>query len=80
MSLVLISSVLLMSAAAQDAPPEKLVCKREQTVGTRLSQRVCMTRKQWADRDAATEQGKTQINDQQVRDGRDSYQPYEKPK
>ena len=40
-------------AAPQASKPsttgEKLICKREEGVGSRLGKRVCMTRSQWAD-------------------------------
>ena len=51
MSLMLISSILLMSAGAQDAPTEKLVCRRDYVVGSRVPKRVCLTKKQWEDAD-----------------------------
>jgi hypothetical protein len=44
--------------AAPTPKPEKLICKREQTVGTRLSQSTCLTRAQWKERDRINEYNK----------------------
>ena len=41
--------------------PEKLVCKRDSTVGTRLSQSICLTRSQWRARDRAMSENKDNL-------------------
>lgn len=49
--------------AAEQPKPEKLICKRDSTVGTRLSQSICLTRSQWRARDRALEQNKNNLVD-----------------
>ena len=52
-TLIWTSVAILMTgapAAAEETDkkdPNKVICKRERTVGSNTSQRVCMTRAQW---------------------------------
>ena len=56
-------------ALAQDNPVEadnKVICKRDGTVGTRLAKRVCLTRAQWRESEQAhREQAKDSQRDYQ---------------
>jgi hypothetical protein len=67
---MLISGILLMSAGAQDAPAEKLVCRRDYVVGSRVPKRVCLTRKQWEDADAQARINKDNVMNNADRNGR----------
>ena len=51
------------AAAPEQPKPEKLICKRDSTVGTRLSQSICLTRAQWRARDRALEENKNNLVD-----------------
>ncbi|HEY1142598.1 MAG TPA: hypothetical protein VGE68_01050 [Sphingomicrobium sp.] len=50
-------------ATAQAPKVERLICKRQQTVGTRLSQSICLTRSQWKIRDREHEYNKQDLYD-----------------
>jgi hypothetical protein len=67
---MLISSILLMSAGAQDAPTEKLVCRRDYVVGSRVPKRVCLTKKQWEDADTQARVNKDNAINSADRNGR----------
>jgi hypothetical protein len=45
------------------AEPEKRICKREQSVGTRLSRAICLTRSEWKARDRENDEQRSRIND-----------------
>ena len=52
------------SAATAPAPNvEKLICRREQTVGTHLAQSTCLTRSQWKARDREHDYDKQDLYD-----------------
>ena len=59
------SAAATTSTAAQqpEKPAEKVVCKREQTVGTRLSHSLCLTRSQWKLRAHREEESKSRAID-----------------
>jgi hypothetical protein len=60
------------AAPAAQAPQadERLVCRRDNTVGSRLGTRICLTRAQWRERETA-ERGRTRdIVDQSERENR----------
>jgi hypothetical protein len=67
---MLISSILLMSAGAQDAPAEKLICRRDYVVGSRVPKRVCLTKKQWEDADTLARVNKDNAINSADRNGR----------
>lgn len=48
------------ASAAND--PDKVVCHKEQTTGSRFFKRVCMTQSQWDDQEKATETFERRIN------------------
>ncbi|MES2442196.1 MAG: hypothetical protein V4574_05145 [Pseudomonadota bacterium] len=88
MSLTLISGILLFAAtpaqsAAQDAPAppkkQKLICRRDTTVGTRLAHRTCLTESRWKDMDEAAELQKRRMMDTAERSGRSDDFPGPKP-
>jgi hypothetical protein len=57
-------------AAAQEAPgaqpakPDKVICRREETVGTLFQKTVCLTRSQWKARDQAARDNRDRLTDE----------------
>lgn len=70
MSLMLISGILLMSAGAQDNSAEKLICRRDYVVGSRLPRRICLTKKQWEDAETQARINKDNAINSADRNGR----------
>ena len=60
-------------AAEAPAKPEKVICKRDNTVGTRLSRATCLTKSQWKARERQADEQKTNVMD------RINRQPIERP-
>jgi hypothetical protein len=52
------------SATAQNDKSDKVICRREQTVGTLFEKSLCLTRSQWKKRDQMAHEGKDHILDQ----------------
>jgi hypothetical protein len=50
-------------AAEGAAKPEKVICKRDNTVGTRLSRATCLTKSQWKARERQTDDQKNNVMD-----------------
>ena len=51
------------SASEGTAKPEKVICKRDNTVGTRLSRATCLTKSQWKARERRVDEQKKNIMD-----------------
>lgn len=79
--LLLAAPMISTSAVAQDAKPakEKKICRRDNTVGTRLAKYTCLTRAQWDAREAEAQKEKDRMIDSAEREGRDAWTPYAKP-
>lgn len=84
--LLLAAPMISTSAIAQDAKPaaakpakEKKICRRDNTVGTRLAKYTCLTRAQWDAREAEAQKEKDRMIDSAEREGRDAWTPYAKP-
>jgi hypothetical protein len=60
---------------AQVAKPEKIVCRREETVGTLFSTSVCLTRSQWKAREQASRDNKDHVMDEVNRQAIERPQP-----
>ena len=89
MSLILISSLLLISAgapaeraatqevpaAAQDEsnPKQSVICRRSPVAGSRMARRVCMTAQQWQDADAEAQNQKNSTQENATRNGREDW-------
>lgn len=58
---------------------EKKICRRDNTVGTRLAKYTCLTRAQWDSREAEAQKEKDRMIDSAEREGRDAWTPYAKP-
>ncbi|WP_066659282.1 MULTISPECIES: hypothetical protein [unclassified Sphingomonas] len=58
---------------------EKKICRRDNTVGTRLAKYTCLTRAQWESREAEARKEKDRMIDSAEREGRDAWTPYAKP-
>lgn len=54
-------------AADDNSQDDKVICKRDNTVGTRLAKRVCLTRAQWKDLDARAGERKRDLSDKSER-------------
>ncbi|MDK2768250.1 hypothetical protein [Sphingomonas sp.] len=85
-ALLLAAPMISTPAIAQDAAPaaakpvkEKKICRRDNTVGTRLAKYVCLTRAQWESREAAARTEKDRVIDSAEREGRDAWTPYAQP-
>jgi hypothetical protein len=50
-------------AAEGAAKPEKVICKRDNTVGTRLSRATCLTKSQWKARERQADEQKSNVMD-----------------
>jgi len=50
-----------------DPKSDKVVCRREETVGTLFSKTVCMTRSQWKERDHIIQENRDHILDAENR-------------
>jgi hypothetical protein len=50
-----------------DPKSDKVVCRREETVGTLFSKTVCMTRSQWKERDHIIQENRDHIVDSENR-------------
>jgi hypothetical protein len=50
-----------------DPKSDKVVCRREETVGTHFSKTVCMTRSQWKERDHIIQENRDHIVDAENR-------------
>jgi hypothetical protein len=55
------------STGAQASEPkpkeEKIICRREQTVGTHFSKKMCLTKSQWKQREQAYDDQESYIRD-----------------
>ncbi|MFN4096400.1 MAG: hypothetical protein ACK4GG_06510 [Sphingomonas sp.] len=85
-ALLLAAPMISTPAFAQDAKPaaakppkEKKICRRDNTVGTRLAKYTCLTRDQWKAREDAARTEKDRIIDSAEREGRDAWTPYAQP-
>ncbi len=58
---------------------EKKICRRDNTVGTRLAKYTCLTRSQWDAREAEARSQSDKMIDSAEREGRDAWTPYAKP-
>lgn len=61
-----------------DPKSDKVVCRREETVGTLFSKTVCMTRSQWKERDHIIQENKDHILDSENRRPIDNPNPMAK--
>lgn len=52
---------------------ERIVCRRDSAVGSRLGSRICLTRSQWRAREVAERERTRDIQDQAEREGREGY-------
>ena len=74
-------SLALAAPALADTAPrkEKLVCKRDTSVGSRLSRSTCHTKAEWEALEADRSDQANRLVGQSVQDGRDSFIPGPKP-
>lgn len=60
----------VQATTARPAGDERVVCRREEGVGTRLGSRVCLTRAQWRQRDQENREATRALVEDSERDGR----------
>ncbi|MDF7775875.1 hypothetical protein P1X14_11510 [Sphingomonas sp. AOB5] len=79
----LFSTLLLATpmASAQDAPApvDRVICKRDNSVGTRLAKRTCMKESEWKQAEQRSRDDRNRILDNAEREGRNAETPYAKP-